>query len=80
MEAVNVVAAIRLFASRMENQVVRVRCDNSAAVIVISTGTGHCPVLLSCARAIWKCTAESNIVIQVTHIEGRDNHVADVLS
>ncbi len=37
LEAVNIVATIRLFAHRMNNQVVRVCCDNSAAISMLSS-------------------------------------------
>ncbi|MCP4262543.1 MAG: hypothetical protein GY774_34330 [Planctomycetes bacterium] len=80
LEMLNVVAAIRIFVHRLQNHVIRVYCDNSAAVSVISSGKGECPVLLSCARAIWSITAQHNIIINVAHVEGKRNQLADELS
>ncbi len=76
----NAMAAIRLFAKTLENNVVKLRCDNSAAVSVLSTGRGIGPVLLACARVVWKCSAEHNFTLQVSHIEGKQNILADKLS
>ncbi len=80
LEMVNAMAAVRIYAKDMTKRVVRLRCDNSATVSVLATGKGKCPILLACARAVWKCTAEHDIVLQVKHIVGKDNSLADQLS
>ncbi len=76
----NVLAAIRLFIDRLESHVVKILCDNAASVSVIATGKGNCPVLLACARAIWEITAQREVVVQIAHIEGSRNCLADDLS
>ena len=37
-------------------------------------------MLLACAREVWKITAQHTIEVQVSHIAGRDNTLADALS
>ncbi len=73
-------AAIKTFAPSMQGHIVRVQCDNSAAVAVLQTGRGQCPILLACAREVWKHTAPNNISIRVEHIPGKQNNLADLLS
>ncbi len=80
LEMINVMAAIRVFAKDMAGHTVIVRCDNMAAVAVLESGRGHCPVLLQCARQVWKVTAEHKIEIQVRHVPGIENGLADLLS
>ena len=80
LEMLNIVIAIKLWAPKLQGHVVRVRCDNAAAVSVLQTGRGRASFLLSCAREIWRYTAEYKFQIQVSHVPGEQNTLADALS
>ena len=64
----------------LSNHVIRLQCDNSAAVSVLQTGRGHASFLLSCAREVWAYTAQYKFEIRVEHIAGANNTLADQLS
>ncbi|MCP4258737.1 MAG: hypothetical protein GY774_14735, partial [Planctomycetes bacterium] len=80
LEMANAVAAIKHFANRLAGHVVVLKCDNSASVSVLATGKGHCPTLLRFARSAWEVTAHHAIVVQVQHVAGSENQLADELS
>ncbi len=80
LEMVNTMVALRLFCEKVAGKIVRVLCDNSATISILQTGRGKCPVLLQCARKIWEMTAKFGVEIQVEHIAGIENTLADALS
>ena len=80
LEILNLVVAIRLWAPLLAGHIVKVLCDNSAAVSVVQTGRGRAPFLLACAREIWRATALFKFELRVAHLPGTDNHLADILS
>ena len=80
LEMLNLFLAIRQWEDRLRSKVIQVRCDNIASVCVVQSGRGQDKVLLECARHIWAITARSNIVVQVEHVPGEENELADALS
>ena len=51
-----------------------------AVVQVLQTGKARDPFLGACARNIWMEAAKADIDILYSHIQGRKNVVADLLS
>ena len=80
LEMLTVVLAIKLWAPHLAGHVVRLQCDNAAAVSVLQSGRGRDPYLLACARTIWTYTAHFHFEIQVEHLPGVQNQLADQLS
>jgi len=80
LEMLNALIAIKLWAPLLRDHIVRLQCDNSAAVSVLQTGRGRASFLLSCAREVWAYTADYKFEIQVEHIPGSNNTLADQLS
>ncbi len=80
LEMLNAMIALKVFRKHLEGHCILIKCDNTAAVSVLETGKGRCPTLLSVAREAWKVTAKHNITVQVTHIPGKENCLADLLS
>ena len=80
LEMVNILVALRLFASRWTQHKVRVRCDNQAVVQVLSSGRTKDPFLAVCTCKIWFWAARFDVDIRYNHIQGVNNRVADLLS
>ena len=80
LEILNALIAIKLWSPLLRNHVVRLLCDNSAAVSILQTGRGRASFMLSCARELWSYTAAYNFEIRVEHIAGAHNTLADQLS
>ena len=58
----------------------RFKCDNLAAVQVLTSGKTRDPFLAACARNVWMVAAQADIQVKYSHIPGSKNEVADVLS
>ena len=81
LEAVNCMAAVRAIITRPhEGLTALVKCDHSAAIAVFSTGRGHDPVILACARAIWRHSADTDCALVFRHTSGIHMEAADALS
>ena len=80
LEMVNILVALRLFAPFWSRKRILIRCDNQAVVSVLNMGKTRDPFLAACARNVWLITAQADIEVIYTHIKGRNNVVADLLS
>ena len=81
LEAINCMAAIRAIVGQSHRgMTIMVKCDNSAAVAIFSSGRGRDPVILACARAIWRHSAEVDCTLVFRHIPGVMMEAADTLS
>ena len=80
LEMLNVLVADRLFKGSWEKKLIHVRCDNLAVVQVLTSGATRDPYLAAIARNIWLVTALNYCKLKVTHIAGKQNIVADMLS
>ena len=80
LEMLNVLVALKIWAYQWTNCKVRIQCDNMAVVEVLASGKTRDKVLATCSRNIWLLSSLYNITLQVDHIPGRDNTVADLLS
>ena len=79
-EMINILLALRLWASEFNSKCLHVYCDNSAVVSILNTGKGLDPLLLAMARNIWLLVATQDIDLTVLHIPGKHNNIADLLS
>ncbi len=79
-EMVNILIALRLWASELRGTRVKICCDNFAVVSTLNSGRGRDENLLAMSRNIWLVAAQADIDLEVVHIMGRTNVVADLLS
>ena len=80
LEALNIVVASKVWAEAWANKQIHIFCDNMAVVEVLNTGKARDSVLDMCARNIWLISAMFNIQFKFTHIPGKQNSLADLLS
>ena len=81
LEAINVLVAVSTFTDAHDRgKVIRVRCDNSAAVDVFRTGKAVDQTLLAYARAMWLIQATRQFRLVFVHTPGVEMTVADSLS
>ena len=77
-EMTAILYALRSFVEVIENQHVKVLCDNTTAVFVINKmGTTKSPQCNSIAKEIWKFCMEKGMFITCAYIPGKENIVAD---
>ena len=80
LEMVNVVVALKVWGQCRANKRLQIFCDNKAVVDVLGFDRAKDSILATCARNVWLLTAHYNIALVVSHVEGRENTVADLLS
>ncbi len=81
LEAINAVAALKLWAPSLRGQLVHLHSDSATAVAIMQAGRGRNPFLQACAREAWVIAAINDLTLVVTHIPGRQlQDTADALS
>ena len=80
LEMVNIVVALKIWATEWSNKKLLIKCDNMAVVEVLTSGRTRDNILAACARNVWLLCAMFNIAIHIEHIPGKQNVVADLLS
>ena len=80
LKMVNILVAVRIFALDWQHRSILVRCDNAAVVQVLNNGKTKDPFLATCAINIWYCMAQHDINLSYSHVLGKNNQVADLLS
>ena len=80
LEMLNILAALRVWQDRWKDKKVAIACDNWAVVQVLNIGRTRDLTLAAIARNIQYQAAVSNIHLKVTHIPGKKNVIADLLS
>ena len=78
LEMLNIIVASKIWAIHWTNSKIQIHCDNMA--VVLNTGKTRDPVLATCARNLWLLAATYNIEFLFTHIAGKSNSIADLLS
>ena len=79
-EMLNLVIALRVWGSSWQHKHLKVHCDNLGVVQVVKTGKTKDPFLALCIRNIWLLTASHDIDLDISHIPGTFNIIADALS
>ena len=80
LEMLNVLIALWLWGSQWRHMCITIFCDNFSVVQVIRSGKTKDPFLALCIRNVWLLTAHNDIEIQINHIPGVKNTIADTLS
>ena len=80
LEMLNILVAIRVWANVWKHQRVLIKCDSQAVVSVLNSGKTQDLTLAAIARNIMMEIAEQDIDLQVIHILGVENKIADLLS
>ena len=80
LEMLNILVALRVCNNTWSKSRVRIACDNEAVVQVLNSGKTRDLTLAATARNIQLQVATWDINLQVNHIAGKDNHIADLLS
>ena len=80
LEMLNIVVALKVWSNLWKNKKVEIKCDNLAVVEVLDSGKTRDHFLALCARNVWLISAMFNIQLVFSHIPGKNNHIADLLS
>jgi len=80
LELMSLVAAITVWANKLENKRVTVWCDNLATVWVINTGKTRDRVMQALLRELCFITSVSQCEVLARHIPGVQNRIPDLLS
>ena len=80
LEMLNLLVATRLWTDHWSSQKVVLFCDNQAVVSVLNNGRTKDRTLGAIARNIQMIAAIKDINLNVVHILGKNNTVADLLS
>ncbi len=73
-------AACRTWGSRWSRKRLLFHCDNLPIVHLWRSGMAHSPHLMRLLRALFLTAADFNFHVNIAHIPGVDNNVADALS
>ena len=80
LEMLNVLVALRVWGHQFKNRKLTIKCDNLPAVNVLTNGKTGDKLLAAIARNIQMQAAKDNIPMNIIHIEGKKNSVADLFS
>ena len=80
LEMLNILVALRVWQNFWAKTRVRIACDNEAVVQVLGSGRTRDLTLAAIARNIQLQVATWDINLQVIHIPGKENQIADLLS
>ena len=76
----NVLLALRVWGSKLANKIVRLWCDNRAVVDIMTRRKTKDKHLGEILREVLMLQATYNINLEVCHIAGKNNDIADALS
>ena len=79
LEMLDVVIALRTWGKFWCHSTISMFCDNFRVVFVVKTGKTNDPFLALCVRNIWLLTAFHDIDLQIHHVPGCHNILADAL-
>ena len=80
LEMLNILVAVRQWEFKWSGLVIKIFCDNAAVVTVLNYGKTKDPLLATISRNIFMVCSKFDIALQITHIEGKRNVIADLLS
>ena len=80
LEMMNIVIALRIWGQFWQHGSISVNCDNLGVVQVVKTSKTRDPFLALCIRNIWLITSAYDIDLNIKHIPGVKNVIADTLS
>ena len=80
LEMLNIVIALRTWDVYWRHSDIDIFCDNLGVVQVVETGKTRDQFLALCVRNIWLLTAVLDIQLNIYHVPGVHNVIADTLS
>ena len=80
LEMFNILVAIRVWAKKWQHKSIKIHCDNSAVVAVLNNGKTRDKMLATIARNIFMAAAQWDIDLDICHVAGKLNNIADLLS
>ena len=80
LEMLNILVAVKVFCTHWKGKNILIHCDNFAVVNVLRSGRARDPYLAACAHNIWLWAATHDINVTYTHVSGKSNRTADLLS
>ena len=80
LEMLNILAALRVWQKAWSNRKVAIACDNLVVVQVLNSGKTRDQTLEAIAWNIQFQIATINVELKVSHIPGKINTIADLLS
>ena len=72
--------ACYLWASEFTEKRLLFHCDNLAVTNIWNSGTSKCPKIMSLVRKLFFIAAKYNFTVNIKHIPGTNNTIADALS
>ena len=79
-EALCIVFAVERWAPFLRDKVVHIHCDNTAAVAMLNKGSTRNSLMMTYLRRLFWCSATYNFRLEVFHVPGVFNVLADHLS
>ena len=76
----NILVALKVWHSHWQNKNVQIHCDNLAVVTVLQSGKTRDSTLAAISRNIFMLAAQFDIFLKISHVLGKQNIVADLLS
>ena len=80
LEMLNILVALRVWADAWKNCTIEVHCDNLSVVTVLCSGKTKNSSLATISRNIFMVASRYDIFLKVSHIPGKENKIADLLS
>ena len=80
LEMLNILVALRVWATQWATKTISVKCDNQVVVSILQSGKTRDPLLAAICRNISMETAKADIRLRTIHIPGKVNIIADSLS
>ena len=80
LEIYTVLLAVRTWSDFLSGTTFLVKSDNEATVVVIKSGKTRSLFMADCLKELWFLCASADIDLLISHISGKDNVTADLLS
>ena len=80
LEMFNVLVSLRLWKTKLRGMTVQIWCDNNTSVKSLFSGRARNKFMSSCLRELWFLACTGDIFLGCSHIAGKKNNQADLLS
>ena len=80
LEMLNIIIALKTWGGRWRHSIIDIFCDNLVVVQVVEIRKTKDSFLALCVRNIWLLTASLDIELNISHVPGIHNVIADTLS
>ena len=80
LKMLNIIVPLKTWGIRWRHSAIDIFCDNLGVVQVVETGKTRDSFLALCVRNIWFLTASLDIQLNISHVPGIYNVIADTFS